>query len=354
MRIIVNDIAASCGGAMSILRQFYEYIKENDKENEWIFLLSGEYFAGTENISVIVKEKVKRNGLQKILFDCIYGRRFISRLNPDIVFSLQNIITFGVKAPQIVYIHQSIPFQKEKRFSFFKKRERKLAFYQYIVGGFIKKSAKKADGIIVQTKWMKDAVCKATGVGKEKVLVALPDVSDYEYNPSIDIQTNQFFYPTTNEIYKNIDCIIRACDCLNEIGIKDFSVKLTLEPGTVNHPNIECIGLLEKEQMQKLYQSSVLLFPSYIETIGLPLLEAKQCNTMIIASDCVYSKEVLIGYENVSYFNPWKPEELADQMKKVITEAPIHIVPINRDVADKNSSWFDVYNYLKNGIEKSI
>ena len=39
MRIVVNDIAASKGGALTVLKDFYSCVRENDKENEWIFLL---------------------------------------------------------------------------------------------------------------------------------------------------------------------------------------------------------------------------------------------------------------------------------------------------------------------------
>lgn len=32
MRIVVNDIAASQSGALTVLKSFYEYVKEHDKE----------------------------------------------------------------------------------------------------------------------------------------------------------------------------------------------------------------------------------------------------------------------------------------------------------------------------------
>ena len=33
MRIVINDIAASYGGAVTVLKEVYNYIVENDKEN---------------------------------------------------------------------------------------------------------------------------------------------------------------------------------------------------------------------------------------------------------------------------------------------------------------------------------
>ncbi|RGS74706.1 hypothetical protein [Coprococcus sp. AF21-14LB] len=57
MRVLVNAMAASKGGALSILKDFYTYVRDNDVENEWIFLISGNYIEETAKIKVIQKEK---------------------------------------------------------------------------------------------------------------------------------------------------------------------------------------------------------------------------------------------------------------------------------------------------------
>ena len=115
MRIVVNDIAASTGGALTVLRDFYNCVKENDRENEWVFLLGDHLLEETENIKIRILKDVKASGIKKLCFDFFTGRKYIRSLNPDVVISLQNIITFGLKVPQLVYIHQSIPFQKTKK-----------------------------------------------------------------------------------------------------------------------------------------------------------------------------------------------------------------------------------------------
>ena len=48
MKIAVNDIAASTGGTLSISKDFYQYVRANDRENEWVFLLSDPYIEATE------------------------------------------------------------------------------------------------------------------------------------------------------------------------------------------------------------------------------------------------------------------------------------------------------------------
>lgn len=343
MRIVVNDIAASSGGAMTVLKQFYEYVRQHDTENEWIFLLGDHYLEETETIRVIVRSDVKSSWLKKIWFDCFVGRRFINGLNPDVVFSLQNIITFGVKAPQTVYVHQSIPFQTVKRFSLFKKRERLTAFYQHVIGKFIIASVKRADRVIVQTEWMKQAVIDKTKVSADKILTAFPDFSAPPLKAPASFESNRFFYPGNNEIYKNVDALVAACNLLNEQGYTDFKVQLTLPENTISHSNVTCIGTVPYDEMARYYASSTLLFPSYIETVGLPLLEAASLQGLILSSNCVFAREVLGEYGNAYYFDPFNPHELAVLMKQVIDG---NLSPKDCTVYEHTSDWDRVYGCL--------
>ena len=92
MRIVVNDIAASTGGALTVLKEFYNCVKENDRENEWIFLLGDYLLEETDNIKIHVLKDVKASGIKKLAFDFVTGKNYIRKLNPDVVVSLQNII----------------------------------------------------------------------------------------------------------------------------------------------------------------------------------------------------------------------------------------------------------------------
>ena len=317
MRIIVNDIAASKGGAMTVLKQFYDYIRENDTQNEWIFMLGEKYLEETQNIKVECFPQIKSSRIKKLLFDCFFGKRIVNKFNPDIILSLQNIIVFGAKVPQMVYIHQSIPFQDVKKFSFLKGDERPLAIVQHLIGFLIKLSAKKANKVFVQTEWMREAVATKVGIAREKIITTFPEIELFELDKN-KFDSKRFFYPTGNLTYKNINSIVKACDILNARGMDDFEVRLTLSEGTVKHKNIKCIDYIGRERLQLEYQSATLVFPSYIETIGLPLLEARSCETIVLASDMPFSREGIEDYENGYFFNPFKPEELAKLMEKVI------------------------------------
>lgn len=347
MRIVVNNIAASTGGAMTVLRDFYRCVCEQDTENEWVFLLGDRYFEETDNVKIIPMKEIKKSGVKKLLFDFVTGRKFISSLKPDVVFSMQNIITFGLKVPQVVYVHQPLPFQQTKRFSLYKKTERKLAVYQRWIGRIIKYAVRKSTRVIVQTEWMKEAVCKQCGIAPDKVYRVLPQVKTIPIDPNAVLQTNQFFYPTGASLYKNNDLIFDACEILNE---KEpvYDVVLTTVSAR-KCKNVRCVGRIPYEDVVEKYQTNVVLFPSYIETFGYPLAEARQAGTIVLASDTAFSREVLAGYENAYFFDPFQPQELAALMEQVIRGDIVRReVPATQTV--QQDSWAQVMDIVRRTV----
>ncbi len=317
MRIVVNNIAASSGGAMTVLKDFYSCVCENDKENEWIFLLANKYFEETENVKIIAMPEIKNNPIKKVLFDLVMGKTFINSLKPDIVFSMQNIITFGLKVPQMIYLHQSLPFQSMKNFSLLKSSERKLAVYQHIIGIIIKASVKRAQKIIVQTEWMKQAVMKKCRLTPEKIVKIPPEVKDLSKKVTENVFDNKsFFYPSSKAIYKNNELIYKACKILEEKGLEPF-VTLTISSDK-SSGNIECLGRIPYEDVIKKYFETTLVFPSYIETFGYPLAEARSAGAIVLAADTPFSRELLDEYENAYFFDYKSEMELASLMEKVI------------------------------------
>lgn len=334
MRIVVNNIAASKTGALSILVDFYEAVKKYGMEHKWIFLVGGDYIASTENIEVLVMSQVKKSQKNRLLFDLVTGSRFIESMEPDVVFSMQNTLTRGKIHKkdgshiwQYLYVHQPLGFQKMKKFSFFVKEEREYAIYQYLIGSLIDASIKRADFTIVQTKWMKEAVIEKTNISPRKIQSVLPNVPDLsEYEGKERFRSNLFFFPSGEILYKNHECILKASALLNKKNITDYKIRFTLQglwdvtKRVYEDPcqNVEWMGRVDREKVFGYYGESTLIFPSYIETFGFPLAEARQLGTIILASDCPFCHEVLEDYENAYFFHPFKEAELAELMEKVI------------------------------------
>ena len=341
MRIVVNDFAASVGGAISILVSFYNYLISSGDRNEWFFLLSEKYVEETENIHIVLLSKEKNSRVERLLFDYLYGRRIIERIKPDAVFYLQNTFIHGIEVPQIVYMDQSIPFQKTCSFSFFKKEERPYAIYQHIIGKMIKKTCRVADCIIVQTNWMKAAISKQCHVLDRKINVIPPEISisrPSEEDTSV-FEKTKFFYPAGEMIYKNHRCIVEALKLIT----MEIEVSFTISPKDKykGDKRIRCIGSLSHEEVIKRLSHQTLVFPSYIETYGLPLAEARQLGTIVLAADTEFAREVLYGYPNAFFFDPFNPRELSSLMMRV---AEGSIIPKQTDMnmTTKEKGWSKV------------
>ena len=122
---------------------------------------------------------------------------------------------------------------------------------------------------------------------------------------------------------------MEACEKLVENGMADFQFIFTLNGEENNHIKnlynkikeknlpISFIGGITREEVFNYYSESVLIFPSYIETYGLPMLEAKLHKGIILASDCLFSHEILDGYKNAYFFDPFKKEELSKLIFKI-------------------------------------
>lgn len=323
MNIAVIDVAAQDGGAATILEYFYSQHK-SDMNNTYYYFLSTYELENTPNIKVLNFPNIKDGWHKRILFDIFGITAYLKKYDIQKVLSLQNIILPRFFGPQEVYIHNAIPFA-EHRFSI--SESKYLWIYQNLIGALIKRSIHKADHVIVQTEWMKDAVCNTDKNAYSKVDVLFPELvlpTGYQYEKQRDAI---FFYPASGALFKNHKVIIQACEILKKEGIRNYTVVFTLT-GKENDEvkrlyntalreqlNIQWIGKIERKECFDIYQKAVLLFPSYIETIGLPIYEAISVGSPLILSDCNYARSGASGYENVRYFKFDDPQALSEIIK---------------------------------------
>ena len=324
MRYVVNDVAAvpNGGGVYSILEDFYLDVLKNDHDNEWFFILADKFFPESNNVKIIVRKDLKKRKIKKLYFEIFNGRYFINSLKPDVYISLQNIMTYGVRASKkIVYLHQPIPLQNEKSFSFYKRREFKLAIYQKLIGQLIKRSLRKIKPtVIVQTEWMRRATAKQCQLSEKDIIVRHPEVNVDNKNEAYHGNGRHFFYPASNFLYKNHEVIARASSILNKKGIHDFKIDFTLNKDQLNirSNNISYIGHQSRKIVLEKYNTEVLIFPSYIESFGLPLIEAAIKGDIIFVADTEFSHELLQNYNNVYFFRYDDAEKLSKLMEKSI------------------------------------
>ncbi|PKP52928.1 MAG: group 1 glycosyl transferase [Bacteroidetes bacterium HGW-Bacteroidetes-1] len=94
---------------------------------------------------------------------------------------------------------------------------------------------------------------------------------------------------------------------LNEIGDVDL----------IKH--IHLTGYVVNTDLPSIYsQCAVFLYPSLRESFGIPMLEAMRCGSPVITSDTSSMPEVSGGAAMI--INPFKPEEITEAMKLILTD----------------------------------
>ena len=87
-------------------------------------------------------------------------------------------------------------------------------------------------------------------------------------------------------------------------------------------PRVQARGYVALGELQSLYQSaSVLLFPSWEEGFGLPVLEAMANGLPVVASRMASLPEV--GGEAALYVDPHDPQDIAEKVRRAVEDSEL-------------------------------
>jgi len=368
--VFVNATAATEGGALTILKQFLEGIATYSNKNIYYYVFCSlkelEIYEG-ENVKIINNIKGKR-WLDRIKWD-LYGLKNWSKkknIRADLIISFQNTgSNYYRDVKQLIYLHQSIPFSESNNWNFFNRDQRTLWFYQNIYGKLIRFSLKSNSYIIVQTEWMRDAVLQQFKWNPSKIVIIKPYIKRISIEEIVNLNFNDnkfhIFYPANTYIHKNHEIIVNALkdikDSEREI-YKNLIIHFTFD-GNLGNRNAKLINLIKKlkvnehiryegkmpyDNVLSFYKScDLMVFPSYIETFGLPLIEAASFGMPILAADMNYSREVIGDYEGVKFLNHqdsklWA-ENIIDLYNKRIKYEPYNV--------NYETSWKDFFELIE-------
>lgn len=325
MKILVIDVAAEYGGAKTVLENFLKEFK-NDSTNDYVVVVSKLNYANESNIKFVRLKWVKKSYLHRLYFDYFFIRTIVEKYKPDKIISLQNKTVLIRKIPQEVFYHNALPLA-DKQYTLLE--DKQLWLYQNVIGNIYRRSLKRAKIIMVQTEWMKMALKHKWSINESRVIVKPPAIS-LPKEHALFSKATCFFYPANGAIYKNHNALLKALikvwHSFPELKIfpliltgslSDLPKSVQLLIRNKEYP-VKFVGQLPYDKMIEQYSCSILVFPSFIETVGLPLLEAKCVGCPIIVADCDYSHEILDGYDRVRYFNPNSPSELKDRLIEAI------------------------------------
>lgn len=220
----------------------------------------------------------------------------------------------------------------------------------------VKKILKESDQIIAVSENTKNDIIELAGIGADKIKVIYSgnnivkkDWPDDKIKNLLDkhkIDGSFILYVGNIEPRKNIGGLIEAyemmrreseqlaCDNGEMDKFKDLSLVLAGAPGWKNkkiyaawhespyRDQIKFLGYINEEEKGILYsKAAVFAYPSYYEGFGFPPLEAMTYGVPVVCSNVSSLPEIVA--EAGIMINPYKPEEIAEALKLVLTDENI-------------------------------
>jgi len=360
--IVVSAIALQSGGTLSILQDcLRELSRTAYREYEIHIILKDKALAGGDYPSLnFIKVDGTRSYFHRWYYEYYKFNAISRKLRPDLWLSLHDITPNVSAATRAVYCHNPSPFYSITPREFF--IDPKFGLFTWLYWILYKINIHKNDFVVVQQQWLRTAFARKFSLAENRIIVARPD---NEALPASQMGStgHTFFYPSFPRVFKNFELIGHAVQLLHSKGIQHFRVILTLD-GTENKyarmirrqfghlPEIIWMGLVARSKVFEVYtECDYLIFPSRLETWGLPISEFRSTGKPILLADLPYAHETAGNYPSLIFFDPRDAVQLAGQMEclisgKTMPHDPPDVVRPNAPAADTWSELFKIM--LKN------
>jgi len=274
---------------------------------------------------------VKSSWLKRLRFEYYTLKSISKEMDADLWLSMHDMTPNVTAGRRVVYCHNPAPFYslrlRDALMSW------KFAAWVLLYGYLYRVNIRKNNYVIVQQNWMRREFEHRYGLNN--VVVAHP-VSAAEMvrteapDARAEDQKFRFFYPAYPRLFKNHELILDAIHILEKEGGFDCEVWLTLDAQTSPYAkslvtryrhlhSVKWLGVLEHSAVLERYRhADCLLFPSKLETWGLPIMEFKTTGCPMIVADLPYARETVGSYKQVAFTRVNDPFYLARLMKGAI------------------------------------
>jgi glycosyltransferase involved in cell wall biosynthesis len=335
--IVISAVNFFEGGPLTILNNNLSFVNKFLSDEYFIIALvhKKELFDLKKFPEITFMEfpKSRSSYLIRLYLEYFHFNALSKKWKPYLWLSLHDI-TPNVQAEiRAVYCHNPSPFKPKAITDLF--FQPTLFFFSLFYKLLYQINIKKNDYVIVQQIWLKEAFVKLFDLKNSNVVVSYPE-NGKVLSLCLNEETNSnlvktavftFFYPALARPFKNFEIIGEAIKLLMEKGIANFKVVVTMNGEENNYAKhifkkysklkpMEFVGMLSFEAVKKTYaESDALLFPSTLETWGLPITEFKDYCKPILLSKLPYAYETLGDYNKACFFDPLYAADLAQKME---------------------------------------
>lgn len=329
-RIVFSGVNFTELGPLMVFRDALASLTEAYSDQyEIIALVHKKSLFDNPGVTFMEYPKVKSSWFRRLRFEYLDCRRISEELEPHLWFAMHDMTPNVTAKIRAVYCHNPCPFYPfhiqeallDWKFGLF------TLLYRFLYGINIRSN----DFVVVQQDWMRAQFRARYGV--RKVVVAHPSVEHLDISASRDEQTSghtsyRFFYPAYPRTFKNMEQILNAARTLERGGFNRFEVWLTMNGSESRYAarivreysdlaTVKWLGVLPRAEVMRLYgEADCLVFPSKLETWGMPITEFKATGRPILAANLPYAHETVDKYGKAAFFGIGDDAQLAGMMQQ--------------------------------------
>ncbi len=346
MTVVVNAVAAKVGGGAIYIRELARELAEQGARDRFTFFVPPE-LAGMQatlpsNIEWRVTSVGHAGAVRRLWWDQVTLRRILRREGADVLYSPGNFGLLSSPVPQDLYLQNAVYSSPLYRSRFLPRKSWVFRLTFALRTWLQLVSMRQATVIVTPSRALLNELA-ATGfpLPPSARVNPLGTTVSPATTPARELRPFRLHYPAFYYEYKNLGTLLEAMKLLRHQYALDVELVTTADPNSglahgtataaadrerARDPALaSCIRFIESrppEKMAELYSAcDLLVYPTLVESFGLPLIEAMACGLPVVASDIPVNRE--LAGDAPLYFQPLDAEELAAKVAQVARDAEL-------------------------------
>ena len=373
MRIAVNTrfiVTGQLEGYGYFTKEVFFLLAHNHPEHQFIFFFDRPFDTSVvfpKNVTPVVVPPKARHALSFRWWFDVKIPLALKKYKADVFVSPDGFCSLITKVPQVVVIHD-LAFIHHPKFIPTIHR----IFYKRYTPLFIR----KASVVATVSEFSKKDIVDQYHVDEQKIInvssAAKTIFQPVEWDEKEAIKTQYadgceyFVFVGGIHPRKNLLNLLKAFSLFKKRQRSNMKLlvagrmawdydKITEKMETYKfRQDVKLLGYMGEAALAKLVAAAyALVFPSYFEGFGVPILEAMQSHVPVITSNTSSMTEV--GETAALYADPADPADIADQMKRIFTNENLRsqLVEKGKLVAAKYS-WQQTSELMLQAIQQAV
>lgn len=361
--IVVSAVNIRKGGTLTILRDCLSCLSQLSTTNGYrvVALVHRRELALYEGIEYVELPWTVKNWGLRLWCEYVTMRGISRQLGHVHLWLSLHDTTPRVEADRrCVYCQTSFPFYRWSLRDFV--FDYKIVLFSLFTRYAYRTGVKRNRYLIVQQHWLRRNIGRICGLPASRFVVAPPPRESARIAETPKREgVYTFLFASTADVHKNFELLCRASAMVERmLGAGCFKVVVTVD-GRENRysrwllrrwgglESMEFVGFLSKERLEEHYRrADCLVFPSKVETWGLPISEFMAYDKPMLLSDLPYAHETAGGSSRTSFFDPRRAVDLAHQMLRLIEGDRSILRPVAPSACEGNEvhSWNELFEFL--------